>query len=179
MSETWNRALHEGLRTGSIASLTSAAALAAAGRRAGCGAWAPLNAPSHWLFADAALRCRGPSARYTGTGCLIHHASSVMWGVLHARYVAGPPEARTSLPGQFAAGAVTAALACLVDYRLTPRALSPGFEHHLSRSALFGVYAALALGFGLSSWLQRRGNGIAAPSRARSLLAAHPGRSPA
>lgn len=46
-----------------------------------------------------------------------------------------------ALPG----GACVAALAYVTDYHLVPARLTPGFERHLSRRALFFVYAVLAM----------------------------------
>ena len=56
-----------------------------------------------------------------------------------------------------AAGAVTAAaVACFVDYRLTPRRLTPGFEHRLSSKALLAVYACFAVGLAIGSMAAAR-----------------------
>jgi hypothetical protein len=47
-----------------------------------------------------------------------------------------------------------AALAYFVDYRLTPRRLTPGYERRLSGRALLAVYASLAAGLALGGLLQ-------------------------
>jgi hypothetical protein len=151
---TWKQALREGAVSGSLASILSTAYLVRAGQRRGQPA-APVNAPSHWFFGDAALREDTASARYTVTGVLIHHAASVLWGVLHAKAWDARLRAQRPVPAA-AAAAATAGIACLVDYKLTPKRLNPGFEHRLSTPEMVNVYACVALGLLLGSMLMRR-----------------------
>ena len=151
---TWKQAFREGLVSGSLASLLSAAYLVLTGDRRDRPA-APVNAVSHWLFGRRALRQAEPSLRYTATGYLIHHACSVFWAVLHARAWGARPQAKQPLPA--IAGAVaTAAVASWVDYRLTPKRLTPGFEHQLGRPQMVNVYACFALGLAIGSMLMKR-----------------------
>ncbi|MGV3570224.1 MAG: hypothetical protein ACO1PB_06455 [Ramlibacter sp.] len=151
---TWKRALQEGAVAGSLASLLSTGYLAWAGRRHGAPA-APVNAVSHWVFGDRALREDPPSARYTLTGALIHHGAAVFWGVLHAKAWGCRDEAKRPLPAL--AGALAAAgVACFVDYRLTPPRLSPGFEHRLATREMVNEYAWVAVGLAVGSMLMRR-----------------------
>jgi len=151
---SWKNAWVEGAVAGGIASVLSTAYLAWAGRRRGTAA-APVNAVSHWFFGDRALRRDGASLRYTLTGYLIHHVASVFWGTLHARYWAQQPGHRAPVPA--AAGALGAsAVACLVDYRLTPKRLTPGFEHRLDRKEMAAVYGVFAAGLLLGTLLMKR-----------------------
>lgn len=154
MRTTWKQALREGVLSGSIASVLSAAYLAWAGQRRGEPA-APLNAVSHWWFGVRSLRQDEPSLLYTLTGYLTHHGASLFWAVLHAKYWAARPEHKQAVPA--VAGAVAASgIACFVDYRLTPARLTPGFEHRVSRPELAGVYAAFAAGLLIGTLLLRR-----------------------
>lgn len=147
---TWKQALREGAISGTMASVVSTVALAAAGARQNRAPAAPVNAISHWLWDRPALVADGASARHTLAGYLIHHAASIWWGTLHAK--AWGTQARAKRPGPALAGASAAAsLACFVDFKMTPRRLTPGFEHRLSAGALLGVYAAFALGLALGS----------------------------
>ena len=151
---TWKQAFREGLVSGSLASLLSAAWLVLSGDRRDLPA-APLNAVSHWMFGNRAFHQDEPSFRYTATGYLIHHACSVFWAVLHARVWGARPESKQPLPA--IAGAVaTAAVASLVDNQLTPRRLTPGFEHRLGRPQIVNVYACFALGLAIGSMLMRK-----------------------
>jgi len=53
------------------------------------------------------------------------------------------------------AAAVTA-VAALVDLRIVPHRLSPGFQDRLSGRALVQVYGGFALGLVLTAWLGGR-----------------------
>lgn len=151
---TWKQAFREGVVSGSLASLFSAAYLALAGQRQDRIA-APVNAVSHWLFGDRALHEDDPSLTYTLTGYVTHHLASIFWGVLHAKAWGARPVAKQPLPA--AAGAVAAAgVACFVDYQLTPKRLTPGFEHRLAKPQMANVYACFALGLMVGSLLVKR-----------------------
>jgi hypothetical protein len=152
----WNQALRTGTLAGSIASLTSMVALLAAGRREAGTPIAPLNAVSHWIWGDRALWQQRASWRHTVAGYVIHHGASVFWGVLYAKaWAAREGASRRPVPTLAGAG-VAAGAACLVDLRLTPHRLTPGFEHQLSRPALGAVYACFALGLAAGAMLAAR-----------------------
>lgn len=150
----FTRALREGAITGSAASALSAAALVLAGHRENGACAAPVNAISHWLWDRPALREDGASVRHTLAGYLIHHGASVWWGTLHALAWGARRRAKRPLPALAGAG-VAAAVACFVDYRMTPERFTPGFEHRLSSRAMFGVYACFGLGLALASMALR------------------------
>ena len=146
----WKQVLREGAIAGSAASVASAAALVAAGRSENSHAAAPLNAISHWIWDRPALYKNQPSLRHTLVGYLVHHGASIFWATLHARAWCWRPQAKK--PAAVVAGAAaTAAIACVVDYRLTPRRLTPGFEHRLSHGSMAAVYMCFALGLALGS----------------------------
>lgn len=148
----WKQALREGAIAGSVASVASAAALVVAGRHENGHAAAPVNAISHWIWDRPALYKNRPSLRHTLVGYLVHHGASIFWGTLHARAWGCRPQAKE--PGPAVAGAAAAAaVACFVDYRLTPRRLTPGFEHRLSLKSMTAVYVCFALGLALGSIL--------------------------
>jgi hypothetical protein len=142
--------------TGTAAAVLSAAALAALGRRDSGSAVAPVNAVSHWLWGDRAARREDVSAKYTATGYAIHHASSIFWGVLFERVFARLLDRRQ--PAQvLAAAAATTAVACVTDYKLTPRRLQPGFEKRLAIPSVALVYAAFGLGLAGAALALRHG----------------------
>jgi hypothetical protein len=151
---TWKQALREGLVSGSLASLFSAAYLVLGGSRRSQPA-APINAVSHWFFGDRALREDRPTLKHTATGYLTHHAASVFWATLYAKAWGARPEAKRPLPA--AAGAIAAAaVANFVDYQLTPKRLTPGFEHRLGKPEMGAVYAFFAVGLMAGSLLMKR-----------------------
>jgi hypothetical protein len=145
-----SRALVSGLTAGTLSMWT----LAQRGRSEGQSAARMLNAPSHWLFGDRALAEHAPSWRYTGTGTLIHESSAVMWALLFERLVSRRDRA-PSLASIAASAAVVTGVAAVVDLKLVPERLTPGFEHHLSGRGLLLVYASVAAGLALSGWLMR------------------------
>jgi hypothetical protein len=157
----WKPALREGAISGSVASLLSAAFLLLAGYRECRHPAAPVNAISHWIWDTPALSENGASASHTLAGYLIHHAASIWWGVWHAKAWGTRARAKRPVPA-LVGGATAAAVACFVDYRLTPQRLTPGFEHRLSSRAMVGVYACFALGLALGSMA------VASPSPRRS-----------
>ena len=144
MALTWKRAFNRGLLSGTFASILSTLALAARGRSETGSALAPINAVSHWYWGDRATRVDHANVKYTVPGYLTHHATSIFWAVLFERVFGGTLRGR---PGPtLATSAATAAVACFVDYQLTPKRLTPGFEHRLSKASLFLVYTAFAAG---------------------------------
>jgi hypothetical protein len=151
---TWKQAWREGLVTGSLASALSTAYLAWAGYRRGQPA-APVNAVSHWIFGDPALRQDPPTTTYTLTGYLVHHGASLFWAVLHAKLWGAREQAKKPIPAAAGAAAVSA-VACFVDFRLTPKRLTPGFEHRLGQPEIAKVYACFALGIALGSLMLRK-----------------------
>jgi hypothetical protein len=150
----WNRTLREGLVSGTLAGLFSAAMLLVGGKRDAGSALAPVNAESHWLWGDESLRADRPTWRHTLTGMVTHQLSTVFWATLYA-LVRGTRRAPRRLPEAVLGGLATSVAAAAIDYTLVPRRLSPGFEHRLSRGSMVAVFAAIAGGIALGSWLLR------------------------
>lgn len=155
MPISWPQALRDGLVSGSAASVTSTAALALLGALQDGSAVAPTNAISHWLWGDGATLVNRPTLRHTAAGYAIHHGASVFWATLYERYVADR-SGRRPAARVLADGALTAALACLVDYTITPHRLRPGYERRLSPGALAAVYAAFGAGLAAATLARRR-----------------------
>lgn len=149
----WKRKAGEGLLSGTLAGLFSAAVLLAAGKRENGSAVAPVNAESHWLWGDESLREDRPTLRHTLTGILTHQGSTVFWATLYA-LLRGRKAVRT-VPEALIGGLATSVAAAAIDYTLVPRRLTPGFEHRLSKGAMVGVFAAIAGGVALGALLLR------------------------
>jgi hypothetical protein len=152
---TWERAARRALVSGTSASLLSMAVMALAGKLERNAPAGPLNGPSQWLFGRAAACRRSASLRYTLTGALIHHACAMGWALLHER-VFGRDKERQGPTRRLRNAAVTATVANIVDYKLTPRRLQPGFEAQLSCGALVAIYAAFAVGLTVYAAGRRR-----------------------
>lgn len=148
----WNTALREGVVAGTMASLLSTAVLAIAGLRQAGSAVAPTNAVSHWLWGEESLHEQRPTLRHTLAGYVTHHLAAIFWAALYSRLYGHRTAAKT-LPHAVAGGVATSAVACLVDYQLVPKRLTPGFEHRLSTAAMLATYGALAAGFAIGALL--------------------------
>src|SRR5690349_6161664 len=145
---TWRRASRDALISGSAASIASTSALLVCGALEGGGPLAPINAISHWYWGERAARRSGPSFRHTVMGYVTHHAAAIFWAVFYEKLFG--PRRRAGVDARaLADAAMISALACFVDYRLTPRRLTPGYEKRVSRTSLFAVYAAFAVGLAL------------------------------
>jgi hypothetical protein len=155
VANSWRHIFLQGGLAGSLAAFASTAVLIAAGKREAGSAAAPVNAVSHWYWGDEALRRDKADLAHTTAGYLTHHGASVFWAMAYAAFCRNRSASRTL--GGAAAGAVaTSAVACFVDYCLTPRRFTPGYEHRLSIPALAAVYAAFALGLGAGDLAMRR-----------------------
>jgi hypothetical protein len=148
--------LRTGLIAGTLASLASTAALMLCGRREAGSAVAPTNSTSHWLWGDEALEAYRPTLRHTALGYATHHASAIFWALLYAWLHAErrPPQ---SVPAALAGAGAATAVACTIDYTITPRRLTPGFEHHLSKGSMTMVYGLFAVGLAAGCLLAQRG----------------------
>lgn len=154
-NEAWRDTVARGALTGSVASATSALTLALCSQGENRSPFSAVNAVSHWLWGDKAARKDQPSVRYTLLGYGIHHASSVFWGVLFERWFR-KVLARRDAASTAASGMAMAAVACFVDYKMTPQRLHPGYEQRLSTASLTLVYAAFGAGLALGALALRR-----------------------
>ena len=148
MTISWKRAIRRGVVSGTSASILSTLPLVLRGLSENSSATAPINAISHWYWGDHATRVSRPSLKYTVPGYLTHHATSIFWAVLFEKTFGNALRGRAA--PTIAASAATAAVACFVDYQLTPKRLTPGFEHRLSKGSLFLVYSAFAAGLAVT-----------------------------
>lgn len=137
-----------GAIAGSCASILSAVVLLVEGRRFAGSAAAPINAVSQWWWDREALHQQQVDVRHTAVGYATHHMASVFWGLMLSAFLNRQP--RLDGTARIAAASVaTSAIACFVDFQMTPRRLTPGFEHRLPRTALAATYAAFAMGLAL------------------------------
>jgi hypothetical protein len=149
----WLAAGRRALLSGTLASVISTGVLLWLGHRHLGKPLAPTNATSHWLWGDTdSFNSLEPTLRHTAVGYGTHHASALMWALFYERLLGENERTTTVVLG---AAGITA-LAALVDYRLTPKRLTPGFEAHLSRSSMLGVFAAIGVGLAAGAILNRR-----------------------
>lgn len=157
--DNWKTVVIKGMAPGALASVASTVVLAWCSKKETGHVFAGANAISHWLWGDQAFRRNAPTWKYTLVGYGIHHASSWLWGSLFEQ-AAGKVLSRRSPGVTLAAAATATAVACVVDYQLTPKRLRPGFEERLSRGSLALVYGAFALGLAAGALANRRDGGV-------------------
>lgn len=139
---------------GTFGSLTSTGALAFLDRAEGRSGWQPTNATSHWWHGGEAAHVTRPDWPHTGLGYATHHAATLFWALGFARWAESQPELppRTALAGALA----TAAVAAAVDYGITPKRFTPGWEDVLTKRSIAVAYLAMAAGLAAGGLLARR-----------------------
>jgi hypothetical protein len=134
------------LVSGTLAAAAVTVVASIASRRATGSAASALNATSHFLWGDRAARRNAYSVKYTGVGFAANYGASVFWALLYEALGRGR---RRSAGQALRDGAITSAVAYVVDYHVVPRRLTPGFELRVPGRALAAVYGALAVGLAL------------------------------
>ncbi len=145
----WLQTLPAALVTSTTASLTSTVALAVLAEFEGQGALQPLNATSHWLHGEQAASCTRVDLAHTAVGYATHHAATLFWAVLFERLL-GRQRSRRPLPLVRDALGMSA-FAAAVDYTITPKRFTPGWEFVLSKRSMAAAYAAMALGLAIGA----------------------------
>ena len=152
--QDWRKVGVSALVSGTIASIASAAALALLAKAEGKAAPRPINATSHWLRGDTAGNVRDADLRHTVTGYVTHHGACVFWALVMESVLAGRELIR---PSEVAlSAAAVSALAAAVDYGITPKRFTPGWEEVLTKRSMAGAYAAMALGLTIGGLLTSR-----------------------
>ena len=151
------RTIRRAIVVGTVASLTSTAALAVLARKEGKAAFQPLNATSHWLHGQKAATFQGVDLAHTGTGYATHHAATIFWALFFARW-----RAVRQADGAFPLikdAILMSAIAAAVDYGATPKRFTPGWEFVLSRKAMAITYLAMAAGLAAGALMDERAGG--------------------
>lgn len=128
--------------------------LAALARAEGKAALEPIRATSHRLYGDDATRFRRPNLDRTAVGLGTHWVATIFWATFFERWAAARPTRSPS--ALMTRGAGIALMAAVVDYPITPKHFTPGWELVLSKRRMALAYAALAGGFWLNEVVRRR-----------------------
>jgi hypothetical protein len=80
--------------------------------------------------------------------------SATLWAGVFENWF--PPEKEKEAHKVVTDAVKVAALACFVDYKLTPYRFRPGYETHLSTKSLGIVYGTFALGLALRQWTKQK-----------------------
>ena len=142
--------MRQGVYAGIVAAAATAGTLIGFGRARG-EAWRPLNAVGHLLLGYRARLMDRFDLVVTPVGIALHLLSVVLWGVLFALVAARLRGWRLA-----AAAVALGAAAFVIDTRLLPDRLDPGFPALLSRPELIAVYAVLAAALAVGIHLARR-----------------------
>jgi hypothetical protein len=139
---------------GTLAGLLSTAVLAWAGKRHNRRPLGPLNAPAHWVWGDESLAEDAASVRHTVVGVVIHQLSSGFWAAVH-EWLQSRRSSPTMANAALDAAAVTA-IAAVVDLKLVPDRLTPGFQRRIPPRSVALTYLAFAAGLTAAAALRRR-----------------------
>ncbi len=141
--------------SGTVAAILSSLVIVICGRVERGRGLATHNGPAQWVHGTGEGHRRDVTLRHTLLGFLIHHASSCWWAFVQQRVFPRRPP-RTAWRVHAAEAGAVALAACVVDYKVMPERLQPGFEKHISRPSLAAAYVAFGLGLALAAWWQSR-----------------------
>ena len=150
----WRHVFRKSLISGSMASIASAISLLLLGKRELNSPAAPINAPSQWVWGKHAPYKNQFSLRYTLVGYVIFHTASIFWAMGYERARDHLSTSRKT-SSVLVPAALTAVTAYAVDFHLTPKRFTPGFENRLSKKSLYIAYGTFALGLAAPALLKR------------------------
>jgi hypothetical protein len=127
------------------------AALFLLAKKEGKGAVQPTNSTSHWLHGEQAGAFRDADLSHTAIGYGTHHASALLWAFIFEEWLSTQPPRTSALMLRDAS--VMSAVAAAVDYGITPKRLTPGWEEVLSVRSIAIAYGAMALGLAAGAML--------------------------
>lgn len=146
--------LQQVLVAGAVVCVATLAIAALRGRADSGSAIAPINATSHLIFGPEASAVEVADVKHTLLGVIINAGASVFWAAIH-RQLFDRGGDRGGLGTSMLGGAAVAALAYLVDYKLIPKRLTPGWEHRVSGRSLSMIFAAMALSLPVRRLIER------------------------
>jgi len=103
-----------------------------------------MNATSHWLHGDLAALVREANFKQTALGYGTHHIAAILWAYLFELLRNRTPNA--GLIGFSGDALIASATAALIDYTVTPRRFTPGWELILSKRSMALGYLGIAAG---------------------------------
>jgi hypothetical protein len=115
----------------------------------------PMNASNHYEWKRAAGRALVSGTAASLLSTVVMSLAGKVERNAPAGPINGPNKASQPITKRLRNAAVTATVANVVDYRLTPRRLQPGFDAQLSRKSMLAIYAAFAVGLTVYDWSSR------------------------
>ena len=135
------------LRT-AVTSLATTTAVAVFSKRETGHAAAGLNATSHILRGDEALRQNAADLRHTPVGGALNAAAMLSWAIV-GQLLPAP----RGVWGALRNGVLVSTMAYFTDFHVVPKRLTPGFEHRLSKPSLLRTYVVFAASYALGAAL--------------------------
>lgn len=155
--------LRNTLFSGAVGAAAVCGAIALLGRKDSGSSLAPLNASSHLYWGSQAGEVERVTLAHTVPGVAINVGASFWWALVFELAFGrklGNGELGNAKTGNvmkaLGGGLATACLAYIVDYRLVPKRLTPGWEQRLSSQSVLLGLAALGAGIGAGALLARR-----------------------
>ena len=137
------------LLTGTVDSIATTRTLAFLARGEGKKAVQPTNSTSHWIHGEGAADVEDFDVAHTAIGYGTHHASAIFWAIPFEAWLATQPP-RT--PRQLLRdAALMSAIAATVDYTITPKRLTPGWEEVLSKRSIAATFGSMAIGLAVGA----------------------------
>ena len=136
--------LADGLQSGVVAALSSAALIALRGQIENKNPLAPINAISHIAWDDEAFDAKDLDIKHTLVGLSINDTAMITWGVIFEAFRVAT-NSRGDAAKTIGCGATVSVLAWLLDYKIVPPRLTPGVEAHLSKRSIAMIYVGLAM----------------------------------
>lgn len=156
MKFSLSQVLADGVQSGVVAALSSAALMAMRGQIENGNPVAPINAISHIAWDEKAFEADKLDIKHTLIGLSINDTAMITWGVIF-ELLRTVTKSRGNMPKTVGCAAGLALLAWAIDYKIVPSRLTPGIEAHLSQRSIAMIYLAFALALSGSALWRDRG----------------------
>ena len=115
---------------------------------------APVTAISHIFYGDSAFEARAGDAMHFGIGFVLNVMAMIGWSAV-AELVFRALSIDSHRLGYAVLVAVAlSVLAYITDFHIVPKRFTPGFEHILSKRAIYVTYVFLAISFVIGAMMR-------------------------
>ncbi|GBR48178.1 hypothetical protein [Gluconobacter roseus] len=106
------------------------------------------NCTSHWLHGDEAADVKNLDGRHSGIGIATNAGATLFWALIYGVSLGRKPGVLRATLMTLALGPV----ACLIDYKATPKRFTPGWELVFSKKSMALIYFAMVLGMAFGAF---------------------------
>ena len=115
---------------------------------------APVTAISHIFFGDSAFEPQSGDAMHFGIGFMLNVMAMIGWSAIaELGFRVLSIDSHRFVYAALVAIALTV-LAFITDFHIVPKRFTPGFEHVLSKRAIYVTYVFLAFSFVIGSMMR-------------------------